>query len=1372
VFISIRKISRVMNKMCSFISGSKGHLPCLIFSSKNIRRLVMLKGNYLIFIMFLAIFMLSEAVTSGKSTTWNKTTGGSWTTAGNWTNGVPAANDDVIINSNQSSPITAVPTITLNSLNVSGNCNLKAAANGNTITLTSAFSVSSGITLILGAATGTANLDLTLSSACNGTIDGTVTIYDSSRTFTSSGILTMPQSGIINGTGAFKLSTGATFYVGSTNGITTSGATGNIQVSGTRTYSYWANYIYDGTSAQVTGNGLTQSVPANLTINNSAGVTLSAVTAISDLLSMTSGTLDMANNNLTAGSLTGSANITNSTGTSGTPRIIVGSDGTTPEAYSGVISNGTATSLAVTKIGTGTLILSGSNTFTGQLTIGTGVFQLGASDVLATPPVLLNGGTFSTGSASGYSETLGTLTLSANSIIALGTGSHTLTFAASDETTWTSGTTLTIEGWKGDWDGTGGTEGKVFVGTSSAGLTTSQVEQISFVDDVGASFTATILNTGEVVPKGETPPPPVSDSTIFTNSGTWTAPSCITSVTVEAWGAGGGGSSLTTSGIRGGGGGGGAYASGTVQVTPGHAYNIVVGTGGSGSTAGGKSSFNATTIVAAGGSGGTINSSTGGAGGTVAGSTGLVKYAGGNGGTGGTTFSGGGGGGAGSTGAGGNSPGQLGGTGTTLYGGNGGTGVSGFRNGIPGSTYGGGGSGAASTGGAPRTGGSGANGLVRLTYIHIPPTITLGSNPVVCQGATSANLTYSGTTGCPDQYAINYNSTAKGQGFVDVENTNLPASPITLVVPSSAAPGTYHGTLVVMNSSTGLISTGYPIQITLEANSWIGGTTGALYDWNTASNWSCGFVPTSGTDVIITSSSAYQPVISGTTTAQCRTLTINSGASVTINSTAKATVSIINNNGTLNLNSDASGIASLMVNTYSGSSGKANIQLYLTGGGSPDYNWHYVAVPVDGLSKTYFTDINAYNLLAYDDSRVVSSDFNGWEYHNGYGGTAGIAAGGAFTTMSFGKGYNFYNGSDATVDFANMTSLGTTLGSVSLQYSGSTSGSTIFGYNLLGNSLTCSLDWDKVSFSGWVEQAVYYTTGNKWATYISGGGSTNGATKDIPPLQGFFVKADATGGSVDLSAAKEHSDQVRYKKSANSAKEDNEGIVYPKVKLELNGIETSDETIVWFNNEATTGFDAKYDGHKIFSDAAFGQIYSSIGGIKYSINGIPLPPDLTIVPLGVKITKPGNYYILNKEFVPPVGQNVFLVDKANNNYSVDLKQTEKYTFASDTGTFNDRFILKFVSLATSENDPSMINTKFNIYSTKGFINILPPDDMINASNSIIRIYDLTGRTIKQLTNIELNGKNLIQVPFSGFQGIYIVEINSGPVKCTQKVIVR
>jgi len=229
----------------------------------------------------------------------------------------------------------------------------------------------------------------------------------------------------------------------------------------------------------------------------------------------------------------------------------------------------------------------------------------------------------------------------------------------------------------------------------------------------------------------------------FTTSGTFIVPASITSIKVECWGAGGGGGTRTNTG-RGGGGGGGAYASSVLTVIPGNSYAFVVGTGGAANTSGSNSTFNITIVKAAGGSGGANNSTTQGAGGTVLNSTGTIEYPGGNGGIGGA-ISGGGGGGAGSSGPGGNASGATAGTGTALSGGIGGAGVSGNQNGLPGSNYGGGGSGAIRTSGT-RTGGSGANGLVVISWCPAASFSYAGS-PFCNSIATPQSVTINGSGG-------------------------------------------------------------------------------------------------------------------------------------------------------------------------------------------------------------------------------------------------------------------------------------------------------------------------------------------------------------------------------------------------------------------------------------------------------------------------------------------------------------------------------------------------------------------------------------------------------------------------------------------------
>ncbi|WP_299162990.1 Calx-beta domain-containing protein, partial [uncultured Tenacibaculum sp.] len=98
-----------------------------------------------------------------------------------------------------------------------------------------------------------------------------------------------------------------------------------------------------------------------------------------------------------------------------------------------------------------------------------------------------------------------------------------------------------------------------------------------------------------------------------------------------------------------------------------------------------------------------------------------------------------------------------------------------------------------------------------------PPTISLTSSGVnATYGDTSVNLAYTAVTNSPNQYSINFDVTAEGQGFSDVTAASLPASPIVITVPATAITGTYNAVLTVINSLTGCVSANIPITVTLD----------------------------------------------------------------------------------------------------------------------------------------------------------------------------------------------------------------------------------------------------------------------------------------------------------------------------------------------------------------------------------------------------------------------------------------------------------------------------------------------------------------------------------------------------------------------------
>ena len=337
----------------------------------------------------------------------------------------------------------------------------------------------------------------------------------SGGTTVSAGTLCLSGNGTL-GTGAISISGGELDLGAKSLTNTISGLTGGVLSNGTLT----AN----GGNFNVSAGTITAVLAGSNGVNktDSGTVVLSAANTYSGGTTVSAGTLRLSGNgtlgtggiSISGGELDlGAKSLTNTI--SGLTGGVLSNGTLTANGGNFNVSAGTITAVlagsnGLVKSGNGTVALSASNSYSGATTVNSGTLQAAASGALGNSTVInINGGSLLVTAANAvndtaainlgggrmaasgnFSETVGALTLSANSIIDFSGFVGTLRFSGIGS--WASGANLAIWNWSGTTQY--GTQVNNYANPSNLVFTTvtsnltDNLANISFYSDSGNSF--------------------------------------------------------------------------------------------------------------------------------------------------------------------------------------------------------------------------------------------------------------------------------------------------------------------------------------------------------------------------------------------------------------------------------------------------------------------------------------------------------------------------------------------------------------------------------------------------------------------------------------------------------------------------------------------------------------------------------------------------------------------------------------------------------------------------------------------------------------------------------------------------------------------
>ena len=279
------------------------------------------------------------------------------------------------------------------------------------------------------------------------------------------------------------------------------------------------------------------------------------------------------------------------------------------------------------------------------------------------------------------------------------------------------------------------------------------------------------------------------------------------------------------------------------------------------------------------------------------------------------------------------------------------------------------------------------------------------------------------------------------------------------------------------------------------------------------------------------------------------------------------------------------------------------------------------------------------------------------------------------------------------------------------------------------------------------DYAMYnYTGGTRTASAASSpGANTTAPTGKIAAGQGFMIKAINAGTATFRNSMRVagnntnfYRPQVAYNNERDalllSQKAAIEGLERHRIWLDLtNDQGLFKELLLAYVENATNNYEEAFDGDAADSGGTVG-FYSLQSTHKLGIQGRALPFDVTdIVPLGLQLPVAGSYNIQLSSFdglFADATTPVYLEDKLLQ--VVHNLRQGAYTFVSEAGTFDDRFVIRFTNDLLQVADSDFNENSVVVFKNNNTVTVQSSSLLMKE----VQLYDVRGRLIMAKNNLK------------------------------------